>query len=100
MTKRQQKLGITETGYQDGIIDGNWMRNREAFEAKAATLKKGQYHGREVIQAWFPAEYRDYDSFIDEKHEACIPFFNAITILHPEAYLYTNTHGLDLLTVK
>lgn len=101
MTNRQKKLGVTEYGYQTGIVDGNWMRDIEAFAAKLATLRRGrQYSGADIIRAWLPAEYAEYDSLIYSKLEECIPYLNGLSYLHPEAYYYTNTHGLDLLTVK
>ena len=100
MTSRQKALGVTEHGYQAGIVEGNWMRDIEAFAAKAATLKRGaQYHGKDIIKMWMP-EYADMDGFVTAKREECIPYLNGISIMHPEAYHYTNTHGLDLLTVR
>lgn len=99
MTTRQKKLGVTEYGYKRGIEFGEFLADYEAFVAKAATIKKGQYSGRSIAQAWFP-EFSDMDGFIDMKLEQMKPFFFGLTVNLPDNFNYTDTFGLDCLTVK
>jgi hypothetical protein len=99
MTNRQKKLGVTECGYIQGIIDGNFLANFDAFKAKAATIKKGQYNGAVIIKEWFP-EYADCKWFVEMKLSQAQPFLFGLSATMPEHFVYTDTHGLDLLTVK
>lgn len=99
MTNRKKKLGVTEYGYNRGIVCGEFLADYEAFKAKAATIKKGQYSGRSIARAWFP-EFADYDLFIDEKLEEMKPFLFGITVNLPDNFNYTDTFGLDCLIVK
>jgi hypothetical protein len=99
MTNRQTKLGVTEYGYAEGIIDGNFLANFDAFKAKAATIKKGQYNGAYIMRLWFP-EYAESDAFIYMKLRQAQPFFHGLSAVCSDHFHYTDTHGLDLLTVK
>lgn len=93
MTQRQRKLGVTEYGYTRGIIEDEFLTGMEAFLAKAATIKKGQYKGMDIIEMWFGI--RSY-----MKLEQCKSFFFGLGVILPNNFHYTDTHGLDLLTVK
>lgn len=99
MTLRQKKLGVTEWGYTQGITDGEFLANFEAFKAKASTLKKGQYHGLDLIKAWLPemASY-EYSAYI--KLQQAQPFLFGLDATMHEHFIYTATHDLDLLTVR
>ena len=99
MTNRQKKLGVTEYGYKRGIIKGEFLADNEAFRAKAATIKKGEYRGRDIIAAWFP-EYADMAGFMLLKLEEAKPFFFGLTAVLPNNFNYSDTHGLDKLSVK
>ena len=93
MTKRQIKLGVTEYGYSRGITKGEFLADNEAFLAKAATIKIGQHNGIDLIEQWFG--FRCY-----AKLEQVKPFLFGISAKFPEYFNYTDTHALDLLTVK
>ncbi len=93
MTNRQKKIGVTQYGYQRGIKDNEFLSSNEAFLAKIATLKKGQYKGMDIIAKWF-----GYES--EAKLEQLKPYFYGVTAVKSEYFNYTDTHGLDLLTIK
>lgn len=95
MTKRQKALGVTEYGYQRGIVKGEFLADREAFLAKAATIKKGQYTGLDITKQWIgemgTAVIHEYD---------VKPRLFGLSAVMPEHFYYTDTNGLDCLTVK
>jgi hypothetical protein len=93
MTKRQKMLGVTEYGYERGIIKGEFLADNEAFLAKAATIKKGQYKGIDLIEQWFG--FRCYAKLAQVQ-----PFLFGLTAIMPDHFNYTDTHGLDCLTVR
>ena len=93
MTKRQKALGVTEYGYDRGIIKGEFLADNEAFLAKAATVKMGQYHGIDLVEQWFG--FRCY-----AKLEQVKPLLYGLSVKYPKCFNYSDTHGLDLLTVK
>ena len=93
MTKRQQSLGVSEYGYNRGIKQGEFLADIESFLAKASTIKKGQYKGIELVEKWFGI--KSYG-----KLEEVQPFLFGLTVLYPDNFTYTDTHGLDLFTVK
>jgi len=99
MTKRQENIGVTAEGYNSGIVKEEFLANFEAFTAKASTLKKGEYKGIEITKKWFP-DYAEMESFIRTKHEEMKPFLFGLTARFPEYFNYTDTYGLDILTVK
>jgi len=94
MTNRQKALGVTEYGYKRGIIDGEFLTSPEAFLAKAATLKKGEYYGINITKKWFG------ENAGHAKHEEVQPFWRGLTALMPEKFYYSDTHGLDSLWVR
>lgn len=93
MTKRQKSLGVTQYGYWSGIIDGNFLSDFESFKAKAATIKKGQYHGAQLAEQWFGRAYQT-------KLKKIKPFLSSLAAMLPDHFNYSDTKGLDLLTVK
>ena len=99
MTNRQKMLGVTEYGYYKGIKLGEFLGDIEAFTAKAAMIRKGQYHGVDVMRMWFP-EYAAMDNFCYAKLQQAQPMFFGLTAIMHEHFNYTDTNGLDLLTVK
>ena len=82
MTKRQKVLGVTEYGYERGIVKGEFLADNEAFLAKAATIKKGQYKGIDLIEQWFG--FRCYT-----KLEQVKPFLFGLTAIMPNHFNYT-----------
>ena len=99
MTKRQKALGVTAEGYKTGITEGNFLLNNEAFLAKIATLKKGEYSGIDIIKQWIP-EYAEYENCMYMKLEEMKPFLFGLTARIPKHFYYTDTNGLDCLTVR
>lgn len=94
MTKRQKALGVIEYGYQRGCICGEFMADYDSFFAKAATLKKGQYLVIDIARKWFA------DECVAAGHHAEMKrFFFALSCNCPNHFIYSNTHGLDCLTV-
>ena len=97
MTKRQKSLGVTEYGYERGIIKEEYLADHEAFLAKAATIRKGQYTGLSIAKEWFS----DFpEGAARMKLEEMKPFFFGLTAIMPDKFYYTDTNGLDTLTVK
>lgn len=94
MTNRQKKLGVTEYGYTRGIVYDEFLADYEAFLAKAATIKKGQYRGIDIVKAWL-----GYESYVTLDYDFK-PFFFALTVNLPDNFYYSDTLGLDCLTVK
>ena len=99
MTNRQKKLGVTEYGYERGIKRGEFLSDFEAFKAKAATIKKGQYRGIDIIKSWMP-EMAEYETCIYMKMQQAKPFFFGLDATLQEHFVYTDTNGLDTLTVR
>jgi hypothetical protein len=93
MTNRQKALGVTQEGYNRGIINDEFLANHEAFLAKAATVKKGQYKGIDLVEKWFG--FKCYG-----KLQQVQPYLFGLTAVMPEHFNYSDTHGLDVLTVK
>lgn len=94
MTNRQKMLGVTEYGYERGIKQDEWLADNEAFLAKAATLKKGEYRGFDVLVMW------NSELFAICKFREVVPFFLGLAAAHPEHFSYTCTNDLDTLIVK
>ena len=96
MTKRQKALGVTEFGYEVGIKEGNFLLNIEAFLAKMATVKKGEYIGLELTKMLL-----GNDCCAVVKHEYDVkPLLRVLTAIMPEHFYYTDTNNLDCLTLK
>lgn len=95
MTKRQKALGVTEYGYQRGIKEGEFLADGEAFLAKIATVKKGQYIALDITKQWCG------ELCAEIIHEYNVkPFLHGLTVNMPDHFYYTDTCGLDCLTVK
>lgn len=95
MTKRQKALGVTEYGYQRGFKDGEFLADMECFLAKMATVKKGQYKAIELTKK-FCGELG-----ARAKHEYEVkPKLYGLTVLYSDHFYYTDTNGLDCLTIK
>jgi len=97
MTKRQKSLGVTKYGYERGIVNGEFLADHEAFLAKAATIRKGGYTGLSIAEEWF-SDLPEWVARI--KLDEMKPFFFGLTAIMPDKFYYTDTHGLDSLTVR
>ena len=75
------------------------MADHEAFKAKVATLRKGQYRGIDIIKTWMP-ELKGMETVLRIKLHEAQPYLFGLSATLPQHFIYTNTHGLDLLTVK
>lgn len=95
MTKRQKALGVTEYGYQRGFKEGEFLADMECFLAKMATVKKGQYRGIELTKKFCG----ELGASIKHEYEVK-PLLNGLTFLYPDYFYYTDTCGLDCLTIK
>ena len=93
MTKRQKMLGCTEYGVERAK-KGEWLADFESFMAKMATVKKGQYIGFDLFSKKF-----GIDSHV--KYEMDVQkFLVALDVNCNKHFVYTNTLGLDCLTVR
>lgn len=105
MTRRQLNMGVTEEGIKAAKA-GEFLRDMEAFVAKMSTLKKGQYRAVDLtIKFMKESDEKSGLTFLEGcariTHEYdVIPKLNGLTVLYPDYFYYTNTHGLDCLTVK
>lgn len=102
MTKRQKALGCTDYGVEKAR-NGEWLYDFECFLAKVATIKKGQYIGFKLFSGILKSE--SGLEFPDEvwriKYRQNIqPFLFALNVKHHDHFVYTDTNGLDCLTVK
>ena len=95
MTNRQKAIGVTEYGYERGIKDNEWRADYECFLAKLATVKKGEYILTNLVAKWIGSDCGA--SIIAEEIR---PYVYGASVNHPDKFYYTNTFGLDCLTVK
>lgn len=96
MTRRQNKIGVTSYGIQM-LKQYGCISCIEAFIAALSTHKKGQFRGLDICKELFPTldEELAILKFDDVK---CL--LNAATIIAPDFFHYTNTLGLDTLTIR
>lgn len=105
MTKRQINMGVTEDGIR-AAKSGEYLRDMESFLAKMSTVKKGEYKAVDItIKFLKELAEKDKTTFIEgcaritHQYEV-IPLLNGLTVRCPEYFYYTNTNGMDCLTVK
>lgn len=105
MTKRQFNMGVTEEGIRDAKA-GEFLKDMDAFIAKMSTVKKGQYKALELMKKIIKEDCEKNGlTFIEGcvriKHEYDIkPMLFGLTVRMPEYFYYTDTCGMDCLTVK
>lgn len=105
MTKRQINMGVTEDGIK-AAKSGEFLRDMEAFVAKMSTVKKGQYRGVDLtIKLIREADEKNGLSFSEGcariTHEYDVkPMLFGLTVRLPEYFYYTDTNGLDCLSVR
>lgn len=93
MTNRQKALGCTEYGVAMAK-DGEWLADFDSFLAKAATIKKGQYIGFKLF-----SDLLGFESIVKYEYDVK-PFLFGLDAAHNDHFVYTDTNGLDCLTVK
>lgn len=105
MTKRQINIGVTEEGLRAAKA-GEFLKDMDAFVAKMSTVKKGQYKAVDLTIKFIREDAEKnripfWEGCARITHEYdVIPKLNGLTILYPDYFYYTNTCGLDCLTVK
>lgn len=105
MTKRQINMGVTEEGIRDSKA-GEFLKDMDAFIAKMSTVKKGQYKALNLMIKFMRDAAEKNALPFDEccvkvTHEYDIkPMLYSLSIRLPEYFYYTDTNGMDCLTVK
>ena len=105
MTKRQMNMGVTEYGIR-AARDGEFLRDKESFIAKLSTVKKGQYKAVELMSKFIKESCEKNGLTFMEgcariTHEYDIkPLLFGLSVTMPEYFYYTDTNGMDCLTVK
>lgn len=94
MTRRQKALGCTEDAVERAK-NGEFLCDMETFIAKMATVKKGEYIALELTKQFFG----EFCSTVKHEYEIK-PLLHGLTVLMPEHFYYTDTLGLDCLTIK
>lgn len=102
MTTRQRNLGVTAYGLEQ-LKKGNYMADNDSFLAWMSTVKKGEYRGRDILQKMYDklskmsgldATFTDSDFFQFQ----CM--CRGLSATHPKYFYYTDTLGLDNLTIR
>lgn len=107
MTRRQLNLGCTNEDVLH-VKRGEIMRSYETCVAWLATVKKGEYYGKEVCRMMIEAcdkaipfkPLLTMDERVDIIFELFQRYLRAMSINIPEFISYTNTYGLDILRIK
>ena len=101
MTKRQANMGVTEYGIRVAK-NGEFLRDSEAFLAKMSTVRKGQYKGLNLTIKFLKEVNLDItDGCARITHEYDVKrMLFGLSVKLPEYFIYTDTNGLDCLTVK
>ena len=105
MTKRQFNMGVTEEGIRDAKA-GEFLKDMDSFIAKMSTVRKGQYKALELMKKFVKESCEKngltfIESCVRITHEYDIkPMLFGLTVRMPEYFYYTDTNGMDCLTVK
>lgn len=107
MTRRQLNLGCTNEDVLH-VKRGEIMRSYETCVAWLATVKKGEYNGKEVCRMMVEAcdkaipfkSLLSIDERVENNFELFQRYLRAMSINIPEFISYTNTYGLDILRIK
>ena len=103
MTERQRKLGVTTSDIEQ-VKKGNIMADNGSFLAWMATVKKGQYLGRNVCKKMCKAISKHLPPNIETNEDLVFQEFKrkckGLAASHPEQFYYTDTLGLDNLTIR
>ena len=82
---------------------GNYMADNESFLAWMSTVKKGQYRGQYILHKMFD-ELSKKVGFDVTYTESTLFQFKAmcigLSITHPDYFSYTDSLGLDNLTIR
>ena len=96
MTRRQENIGVTAYGIEM-LKKYGCISCTEAFLASISTHKKGQFKGIEICLEMFPGMDKELAII---KMDDVRTFLNAISVIAPKFFHYTNTLGLDTLTIR
>ena len=102
MTTRQRNLEVTTYGIEQ-VKNGNIIADIESFKAWMATVKKGQYIGRDICRKMYNeiGKVLGFEvSFDNEDFWRFQSFCKGLAINYPQYFSYTDTLGLDNLTIK
>lgn len=105
MTKRQINMRVTEEGIK-AVKAGEFLKDMDAFVAKMSTVKKGQYKAVDLTIKFMKETCKKNDLLFYEGaarilHEYDVkPMLFGLTVRMPEYFYYTDTNGMDCLTVK
>lgn len=105
MTKRQLNMGVTEEGIRDAKA-GEFLNDMDSFIAKMSTVRKGQYKALELMKKFMKESCEKNgltftESCVRITHEYDIkPMLLGLTVRMPEYFYYTDTNGMDCLTIK
>ena len=106
MTQRQINLGVTNHGMEE-CKKYNYFADGEAFLARISTYKKGQYIGfnvmvklcEEILKAqkinWITAE-----DLATTNYDKVKCYLRGLTATHNDHFYYTDTLGLDNLSIR
>lgn len=93
MTQRQINIGVSSYGIEM-LNEYGCISCVEAFLATISTHKKGQFKGIDICKELFSEEIASL------KMDDVRPLLNAVSIIAPKYFHYTNTLGLDLFTIR
>lgn len=106
MTVRQKNLGVTIYGIEESK-KGNYFANSDAFLARISTYKKGQYKGynvmlklcEEIIRK-FGFNWMTPEELACTNYEKVKSYLIGLSVTKPQYFYYTDTLGLDNLTIR
>lgn len=86
-------MGVTEYAIQRGVRGGEFMLSLDYFLARISSVKKGYYHGADLVVILF-------GQYSVVKHEEIKPFLFGLAVILPQYFGYADTHGIDMLTIR
>ena len=106
MTARQRNLGVTTYGIEE-CKNGNYFANSDAFLARISTYRKGQYTGYNVmlklceeIISRFGFDWMTLEDLACTNYEKVKSYLRGLSATKPQYFYYTDTLGLDNLTIR
>lgn len=96
MTRRQENIGVTSFGCKM-LKEYGCISCTEAFLAHISTHRKGQFKGIDICKEMFPEMDEDIAIL---KMDDVRPLLNAVSVIAPDYFHYTNTLGLDTFTIR
>jgi hypothetical protein len=96
MTKRQIKLGVTENDIKN-LKEKGELNSFGTFKAWMANLKKGQYNSEQITKMIYG---NNEEYLLKFRKEEIKQFLLGISINNRDNFNYSDTLGLDILTVR